>query len=143
MTLAAERPTKTTFDSFAPSTGEVVATFPVQTAAEVQTAVDRARAESAWWQGLGYDGRRKHLDAWRAHLVKKMPELKTLISLENGKPEGDAQIELVLAIDHLDWAAKHARKVLGERRVASGILQMNHAAFLEYAPLGVIGVKTG
>jgi aldehyde dehydrogenase (NAD+) len=142
MTLAAERPTKqaTSFESLAPATGEVVATFPVQTAAEVEAAVARAREEALWWRDLGYDGRRKHLDAWRAHLVKKMPELKALISRENGKPEGDAQIELVLAVDHLDWAAKHARKVLGERRVASGLLQLNHAAFLEYAPLGVIGV---
>jgi acyl-CoA reductase-like NAD-dependent aldehyde dehydrogenase len=49
-------------------------------------------------------------------------------------------LELVIAIDHLDWAAKHAGKVLGPRRVSPGLLMANHAATLEYAPLGVIGV---
>jgi acyl-CoA reductase-like NAD-dependent aldehyde dehydrogenase len=49
-------------------------------------------------------------------------------------------LELVLAIDHVAWAAKHAGKVLGPRRVSPGLLMANHSATLEYAPLGVIGV---
>ncbi len=33
-----------------------------------------------------------------------------------------AHLELVLAIDHLHWAAKHAGTVLGRRKVAPGLL---------------------
>src|SRR5207245_2324114 len=66
MTLAPER--AQTFDSHEPSTGAVYATFPVQTDEEVRTAVGRARIASAWWQSIGYDGRKQRLDAWRAVL---------------------------------------------------------------------------
>ena len=40
--------------------------------------------------------------------------------LETGKPTGDAQLEIVLAIDHIDWAAKNAKKVLGPHKVQAG-----------------------
>ncbi|HUR13265.1 MAG TPA: aldehyde dehydrogenase family protein [Mycobacteriales bacterium] len=138
MTLTTER--AQTFDSLEPGTGAVYATFPVQTAQEVQAAVDRAKAAAPWWEGLGFDGRKDRLDAWRVLLVKRLPDIAEAMHRENGKPVADAMIELALAMDHLSWAAKNARKVLGQRRVPSGLLQANHAAFLEYAPLGVVGV---
>ena len=69
-----------------------------------------------------------------------MNELADLVHRENGKPHGDAILELTLAIDHLAWAGAHARKTLGPRRVRAGMLAANHAAYLEYQPLGVIGV---
>jgi acyl-CoA reductase-like NAD-dependent aldehyde dehydrogenase len=46
----------------------------------------------------------------------------------------------MLAIEHLAWAAKAAPKVLGPRKVSSGLLAANQASTLEYQPLGVIGV---
>ena len=138
MTIAPER--AQTFDSHEPSTGAVFATFPVHTEAEVNAAVGRARTAALWWQNLGPDGRKQRLDAWRVGLVKRMPEIAEAMHRENGKPVADAVLELSLAVDHLDWAAKNARKVLGQRRVPSGLLMANQAAYLEYQPLGVIGV---
>jgi acyl-CoA reductase-like NAD-dependent aldehyde dehydrogenase len=138
MTLTTER--AQTFDSLEPATGAVYATFPVHTAQDVQAAVERARTAAAWWEGLAFEGRKDRLDAWRVLLVKRLPEIAEAMHRENGKPVPDAMIELTLAMDHLAWAAKNARKVLGQRRVPSGLLQANHAAFLEYAPVGVVGV---
>jgi acyl-CoA reductase-like NAD-dependent aldehyde dehydrogenase len=138
MTIAPER--EKTFDSHEPSTGQVFATFPVHSEADVAAAVGRARTAALWWQNLGPDGRKQRLDAWRSVLVKRIPEIAEAMHRENGKPVADAQLELTLAVDHLDWAAKNARKVLGQRRVPSGLLMANQAAYLEYQPLGVIGV---
>ena len=59
---------------------------------------------------------------------------------ETGKPLADAQLEILLAIVHIDWAAKNARKVLGPRRVRSGLIAINQTSLLEYQPLGVVGV---
>ena len=141
MTLATERPTATqTFDSLEPATGAVYATFPVQGSDEVAAAVARAREASQWWQSLGFNGRKEKLDAWKALLAKRLPELAEVMHRENGKPLGDAQLELVLAIDHVAWAAKNARRVLGPRRVPSGPMMANQAASLEYQSLGVVGV---
>jgi acyl-CoA reductase-like NAD-dependent aldehyde dehydrogenase len=138
MTLTTER--AQTFDSLEPATGAVYATFPVHTAQDELAAVERARTAAAWWEGLGFEGRKDRLDAWRVLLVKRLPEIAEAMHRENGKPVPDAMIELTLAMDHLAWAAKTARKVLGQRRVPSGLLLANHAAFLEYAPVGVVGV---
>ena len=41
---------------------------------------------------------------------------------------------------HIDWAARHARRVLRPRRVRSGLAAINQAATVEYQPLGVVGV---
>src|SRR5204863_4008392 len=59
---------------------------------------------------------------------------------ETAKPIADAQLEIFLAIVHIDWAARNARRVLGPHRVRSGIPAINLASSVEYAPLGVIGV---
>jgi acyl-CoA reductase-like NAD-dependent aldehyde dehydrogenase len=129
-----------TFDSLSPATGEIVGTFPVHTEAEVREAVQRARKASQWWQSLGYDGRRKRLLAFAGALTRRRAELLTLVSRENGKPEVDAFIEHILALEHLAWAAKHAQKIMKPRRVGGSLLLANVTPILEYQPLGVVGV---
>ena len=93
-----------------------------------------------WWRELGYDGRKRRLRAWRSLIAARMDEFADLIHRENGKPIFDAIGELSIAIEHLDWAAGSADKVLGRRKVGSGLLAMNHAASVEYLPYGVVGV---
>jgi acyl-CoA reductase-like NAD-dependent aldehyde dehydrogenase len=129
-----------TFESTAPASGAVVGVFPVQDAEDVRAAVDRARVAAGAWADLGFDGRRTRLAAYRGYLARRMHELADLVHRENGKPHADAILEITLAVDHLAWAGAHARKVLGPRRVRPGLLAANHAAWLEYQPLGVVGV---
>src|SRR5215471_12412866 len=129
-----------TFDSVNPATSEVIATFPVFGQAEVDDAVERAHDAAAWWAGLGWKERRTRLLAWKSHLTRYIGRLAETVHTETGKPLDDAKLEIVLAIVHLDWAAKNARKVLSSRRVRSGLTALNQAAYIEYAPLGVIGV---
>ncbi|HEY6935262.1 MAG TPA: aldehyde dehydrogenase family protein [Marmoricola sp.] len=129
-----------TFDSINPRTGDVVGTWPVHGEEQVRAAVERAREASRWWGGLSYADRRERLDAWKGVLTRRMQQLANVVHEETGKPHADAVLEIGLAIDHLGWAAKHARKVLGRRRVPHGLLMANMAATVEHPPLGVIGV---
>jgi acyl-CoA reductase-like NAD-dependent aldehyde dehydrogenase len=129
-----------TFTSLDPRTGDVVGTHPVYDDAAVDAAVARGVEAARWWGGLGFDGRLARLLEWKKALVRSIDRLATTIVDETGKPFDDARLELALAIDHLDWAARHAEKTLGKRRVASGLIMANQAATLTYAPLGVIGV---
>jgi acyl-CoA reductase-like NAD-dependent aldehyde dehydrogenase len=132
--------TTETFESTNPATGAVVGVFPVHDADAVRQTVERARPAAEAWAALGYDGRKERLAAYRGYLARRMNELTDLVHRENGKPHGDAILELTLAIDHLAWAGAHARRTLGSRRVRAGMLAANHAAYLEYQPLGVVGV---
>ena len=123
-----------------PATGEVLATFPVHGRREVDAAVAAAREAASWWAGLGWSGRRIRLLAWKSHLVRYMGRLAQLMHEETGKPLDDAKLEIITAVLHIDWAARHARRVLRSRRVRSGLAAINQASTLEYLPLGVVGV---
>ena len=129
-----------TFDTVNPATGEVIATFGVHGQPEVDAAVERAREAATWWSGLGWKDRRTRLLAWKSHLIRYIGRLAELVHTETGKPLDDAKLEILLAVVHLDWAARNAHRVLRPRRVRSGLLAVNLAATVEYPPLGVIGV---
>src|SRR5580700_1427794 len=128
------------FDSVNPATSEVIGTYPVQGRSEVDAVVERARQAASWWAGLTYQQRRTRLLAWKSHITRYLARLAELVHTETGKPLADAQLEILLAIVHIDWAAKKAGRVLGPRRVRSGLIAINQASRLEYQPLGVIGV---
>jgi acyl-CoA reductase-like NAD-dependent aldehyde dehydrogenase len=129
-----------TFQSTDPAAGTVVGVFPVQDAATVGDTVQRARAAAGAWAALGFVERRLRLAAYRGHLARRVDELADLVHRENGKPTADAVLEITLAVDHLAWAGAHAARTLGPRRVGAGLLAADHAAYLEYQPLGVVGV---
>lgn len=126
--------------STSPATGAEVGRYPVATAADVRRAVDRAGEAFDWWSGLGFAGRRARLLRWRALLARRITELAGLAHAEGGKPVADATVEIVSAIEHVDWAARNARRVLGHRRVRSRLILAEFSAHLEYQPYGVIGV---
>ena len=129
-----------TFDTLNPATSEVIATFPVCGEDAVNQAVERARQAASWWAGLSWKDRQAKLLAWKSHLTRYIGRLAELVHTETGKPLADAQLEILLAIVHIDWAARHARNVLRPRRVRSGLVAINQASTLEYQPVGVIGV---
>ncbi len=129
-----------TFESLNPATGDVVGVHPIHSAEEVDAAVARARAAYGWWGSLSFDDRAEIMLTWRSVITRRIHQLADLAHREMGKPHGDAVAEIVLAIDHIAWAAKHAGKVLGPKKVAPGLLMVNQKAFVEHKSLGVVGV---
>ncbi|GAA4612412.1 aldehyde dehydrogenase family protein [Actinoallomurus liliacearum] len=140
MTATASEKTAETFRSLNPATGEVVGEHPIHDEAAVNAAIERARVAAVWWAGLGWKERRVRLLNIKGALARSLHRMATLIHQETGKPVADAQLETVLAITHLDWAARHAQKVLGPRSVFPGLVSINQKCVLEYQPLGVVGV---
>ncbi len=123
-----------------PATGEEVGRFPVAGPAEVAGAVERARTAAQWWAGLGFARRKARVLLWRTSLADRIEELAGLMHRESGKAVAEGIVESAGAIDHLAWAARHAQRVLGSRRVPSTLMQLEYSARLEYLPYGVIGV---
>jgi acyl-CoA reductase-like NAD-dependent aldehyde dehydrogenase len=106
----------------------------------VDTAVQRARSAANWWGALPAPRRRRHLLAFKRRLAAGITELADLIRVETGKPTAGALLEVMLTIEHLDWAARRAERVLKPRSVPSGMLAFNQASRLSYVPYGVVGV---
>jgi succinate-semialdehyde dehydrogenase/glutarate-semialdehyde dehydrogenase len=126
--------------STSPATGAEAGRFPVAAEADVRDAVTRARAAADWWAGLGFTGRRDRLLRWRRVLARRIEELAELVHIEGGKPVADAIVEVLTALEHIDWAARNAKRVLGPRRVRSRLILAEFTGHLEYQPYGVIGV---
>lgn len=144
MTIQSE-PTTTrpeTFDVINPATKETVGSFPVHTAGDVSRVVSEARQAQRWWAALGFDGRKPYLRRWQRWLALHCDELYELGHHETARPRPDVQFELFAGLEDIRWAAAHARRVLGPRRVAPGLAMLNFTAALSYEPLGVIGVIT-
>ncbi|KUL40667.1 aldehyde dehydrogenase family protein [Actinoplanes awajinensis] len=123
-----------------PASGAEAGRVPVADEKAVIAAVERAREAALWWQSLGWDGRKTRLLRWRTLLVERIQELAELAELESGKPVNDGIIEVTAAVEHLDWAAKNAKRVLGPRRMRTRLLLAEHVGHLEYQPYGVVGV---
>ncbi|MGE2713030.1 aldehyde dehydrogenase family protein [Mycolicibacterium litorale] len=122
------------------ATGEVVGTFPAMDGDDVAILIDRARPAGALWHGLGFTRRRASLEAWAADIVAHAKDLVSLIHREAGKPEDDAYMELVIAVEHIRWAARNAKRVLRRRRVSPTVLMANYSAEIDHEPFGVVGV---
>ena len=96
--------TEDSFDSLSPATGEVVGTHPIQSEADVRAAVERAKVAAATWRHLGFAGRREMLDNWKRYIVAHLDDVMSVLSLETGKRPAEAHMELLMTLDHLDWA---------------------------------------
>ncbi|BBY62682.1 aldehyde dehydrogenase family protein [Mycolicibacterium helvum] len=122
------------------ATGEVIDTYPAMDAAAVADVVRRARSATVIWSRLGFAQRRMYLQAWASDIVDHSDELVSLIHRESGKPAADAYLELVIAVEHIRWAARNAKRVLRTRRIRPTVLMANYAGVIDQEPFGVVGV---
>jgi acyl-CoA reductase-like NAD-dependent aldehyde dehydrogenase len=125
--------------SIDPATGEVIGTVPIYTADEVDAVVARARVAATSWSSLSFRAREEELVAFRKALAASSNELADLLHRENGKPELEALVEVMMALGHVHHAAARAEKAMEPRRVSAGLLA-NFRATISYHPLGVVGV---
>jgi len=125
--------------SYDPSTGQVIGSVPIMTAAEVDAAVARARIASQTWSTRSHAARREELTAFRKAIAAHADELAELLHRENGKPLLEAYVEVMMALGHVQHAASHAEAAMAPKKVSSGVLA-NFRATISYQPLGVVGV---
>ena len=138
--MAVSSTRSTSFDSHNPATGEVAGTYPIMNAKEVAVVVHHARNASVQWQKLGFAGRKKVLLAWSSLIINRIDDIAALVSLETGKPIGDAKLEASIAVGHIGWAARHAEEIMRTSYRAPGLLMANMSATVQRSPLGVVGV---
>ncbi|MGS2586908.1 aldehyde dehydrogenase family protein [Streptomyces hebeiensis] len=118
-----------------PATGEVIATVPATTAAEVGTAVARATAAQRGWAAAAPADRARLLRRFALLVDEHIGELARLEVREAGHTLGNARWEAGNVRDLLDYAAGGVERLSGRQIPVAGGLDVT---FLE--PLGVVGV---
>jgi acyl-CoA reductase-like NAD-dependent aldehyde dehydrogenase len=129
-----------TFQSLNPVTGDVIATYPITTTAQVYEATTIAYDAFERWSTSGFRNRRKILLAYSEAILKEIDRLAELVTLETGKPHSDAKLEIALAAHHIAWAARNVESVMRTSHRSPGLLMANMSATVERSPLGAVGV---
>ena len=137
MATATQSPERLT--SYNPATGDAIGSVPMFSAADVDAAVERARVAAERWGALSFEARNEELTAFRRALAASADELAELLHRENGKPELEALVEVMMALGHLQHATARAEQAMAPRKVSAGMLA-NFRATVSYHPLGVVGV---
>ncbi|RPK68195.1 Phenylacetaldehyde dehydrogenase [Streptomyces sp. ADI96-02] len=128
-------PAPHTLDVLNPATGEVIATVPAASAADVDAAVGRASAAQRTWAAAAPADRARLLRRFAAVVDEHVEELALLEVGEAGHTIGNARWEAGNVRDLLDYSAGGAERLLGRQiPVAGGI------DFTILEPLGVVGV---
>ncbi|OYD09695.1 NAD-dependent succinate-semialdehyde dehydrogenase [Paludifilum halophilum] len=122
-----------------PATGEEIGYIPNGGEELAARAVDAAhRAFSAWSKRPGPD-RSRYLKEWARRIRKKSTELAQLLSLEQGKPVSEAEGELGVAAEFVEWYAEEAKRIYGEVIPSS---RSDHRITVLREPVGVAALIT-
>lgn len=127
-----------TFETVNPATEEVLAEVAEGDAADVDAAVQAARAalESGPWSRMDARDRGRLLYRLADLIEEELDELAVLESLDNGKPVRDAKTaDLPLVIDCLRYYAGFADKIHGQTIPVRG----NYLTYTRKEPVGVVG----
>ncbi len=97
-----------------PATQEVIAQVPCATEAEVERAVDAAKAAFETWKEMPVGERARLMLRYQALLKERHDELATIISQETGKTFDDAKGDVWRGIEVVEHACNIASLSMGE-----------------------------
>ncbi|MBA2342172.1 MAG: aldehyde dehydrogenase family protein, partial [Thermoleophilaceae bacterium] len=129
-------------ESFSPTTGELLGTVRLTSAAEVQPIVDDVASVQPFWAALPLGDRARYMRRTAQVIIDNLDPLGELISREQGKPRNEAlTMELLSTVDALHWIANSGPNLLADERVGHPQPYLKHKRTRNsFEPLGVVGV---
>ncbi len=120
---------------FNPASEELISVVPESTADDVREAIEAAARAQVKWSRLTAIQRAGHLRRISAGVRANADKLARVISEEQGKPLGLAQVEVGFAAEYIDYMAEWARRIEGEIITSD---RLNENIFLFRKPIGVV-----
>lgn len=97
-----------------PATGEWIGSVAAAGPEETSLAIEAAKRAWPAWRALTPDARAMPLRKWAALMRDAREDLARIMTLEQGKPLGEARGEIDYAASFLDWFAEEGRRHYGE-----------------------------
>jgi acyl-CoA reductase-like NAD-dependent aldehyde dehydrogenase len=123
-----------TIKSINPATGEELASFDEFTPDQVEEALSRADAAFREWRERSFAERATPMRKAAEVLRRRKSELARLITLEMGKPIGEAEAEIEKCAWNCEFYAEQAEHFLADERVETNAQD----SYVAYEPLGVV-----
>jgi acyl-CoA reductase-like NAD-dependent aldehyde dehydrogenase len=124
-------------ESVNPATGEVLGRACLAGKKEVTLAVETARLALEDWKKTEISERANIFIRIGDEILKKSQELKTLITMEMGRPLLESDIEVVLTSKMVKYFANEGRTYLAGDAIP---INSDTFSFTRFEPVGVVGV---
>ncbi len=125
------------FQTRNPATGQELAHFPFDSAAQLAETLTQATAAAAHWGALPIEARAVPLMALADALEAQAPALARLAALEMGKPLPQGRAEVLKCAATARYFACHAATLLADENLTTAATPQNRALLI-YEPLGVV-----
>ena len=109
-----------TIDVLNPANEDVIGTVAHATKVDLDAALDAADRGFKAWRKVGVFDRYKMLRKAADNLRARADAVARLMTLEQGKPLGEAKAEIMGGADTIDWFAEEARRTYGQVIPARG-----------------------
>ncbi len=128
-------------EKYSPVTGEKLGEYHISTPEEVEEAVARARKAFPAWRDLSLEARMKYMRKVAEVVSEDADYLCARISEDTGKPLFGALLTELMTIPlFIEHYEKTAPKVLARKKVKNPLLLSTKKSYIEYFPMGVIGI---
>jgi succinate-semialdehyde dehydrogenase len=118
-----------------PATGELIATYPFQTAAEVEVLLDSNAAAFRLWRATPMRERVAAYTRLAAVLREQSGNLAAIMTAEMGKTIGAARAEVEKCATTIEWIAENGPAILADEPVSVGNDDQVHVSYL---PIGTV-----
>ena len=117
-----------------PATGETLATFEEHTPDRIERALSLAHAARLAWREAGFEARASVMRGVAKALRNDRDRLARMLTLEMGKPIGEAEGEVEKCAWTADWMAGNAERMLHDINLESNATQ----SYVRFQPLGLV-----
>ena len=136
--FVAAAPARPALDVYDPSSGDIISRVPLSAAADVDAAVQAARAAFPAWSATPIKERVQIFYRYKTLLEQNIDELAALVTEENGKIPGEARAEVLKSAELSEFACSLPQITPGEvLEVSRGV-----ECRVERFPLGVVAAIT-
>lgn len=122
-----------------PSKGALIGEVPKMGKAETRKAIAAAYSAFPAWRSVTAKERGILLRKWYNLIIENLDELAKILTMEQGKPFGEAQGEIRYGASFIEWFAEEGKRVYGD------IIQSPNPSqrlFVIKQPVGVVGAIT-
>ena len=128
------------FDVHRPADGGVITSVAIDSPDVVSEAFARARAAQPAWEAIGFDGRRRWLEALRDWILANQSRLDSIMQEETGKVRADAGLETFYCLDAINFWVGEGPGYLADEIVRPHVpLLRAKRSKVVYQPYGVVG----
>jgi acyl-CoA reductase-like NAD-dependent aldehyde dehydrogenase len=131
MTIQSTRPV---LQSINPATEEVLETFELYSAGQIDAALEEAYQAFKRWRDTSFAERGALLSGLADYLREHKTELARRATLEMGKPIAEAEAEIVKCAWNCDYYAEHGERFLANEPIESSASE----SYVAFRPLGVV-----